>query len=180
MKKFLKGLAIIVLVVVAVPFIAAFFIKKEYHAERSVELPVQREMAFNYLVLLKNQQDYGVWDNDSIETSYTYRGTDGTVGFVSAWESEDKNIGKGEQEIVAIVPNERIDYRLRFVKPFRSESESWFVLEDAGLDKTRITWGVKGRMGYPLNFFLWIVPMDSLLEDNLEQGLQNVKEKIGY
>jgi hypothetical protein len=29
----------------------------------------------------------------------TYRGTDGTVGFVSEWESNKKDVGTGEQEI---------------------------------------------------------------------------------
>ena len=44
----------------------------------------------------------------------TYRGTDGTVGFVSAWDSEKDDVGKGEQEIIKITDGERIDYELRF------------------------------------------------------------------
>ncbi len=43
-----------------------------------------------------------------------YRGTDGTVGFVSAWDSPVRDAGKGEQEITKIDDGKRIDYELRF------------------------------------------------------------------
>jgi hypothetical protein len=33
----------------------------------------------------------------------TYTGTDAEVGFISAWESTDKNVGVGEQEIKKII-----------------------------------------------------------------------------
>lgn len=31
-----------------------------------------------------------------------FRGEDGTVGFVAAWDSENPDAGKGEQEIIGI------------------------------------------------------------------------------
>ena len=37
-----------------------------------------------------------------------FRGTDGTVGFISAWDSNNiKNVGKGEQEILNMVDGGR-------------------------------------------------------------------------
>ena len=29
----------------------------------------------------------------------SFKGTDGTVGFVAAWDSDNKKVGKGEQEV---------------------------------------------------------------------------------
>ena len=38
-----------------------------------------------------------------------YKGVDGTKGFIAAWNSQNKNAGKGEQEITNIVENTLID-----------------------------------------------------------------------
>jgi hypothetical protein len=40
----------------------------------------------------------------------SYRGTDTTVGFVSARASENPNVGLGEQQIIAIDEGKRIDF----------------------------------------------------------------------
>src|SRR3546814_1199842 len=43
--------------------------------------------------------------------------SDGTVGFVYAWDG-NKKAGKGEQEIRGITEGRKIDLELRFIKPF--------------------------------------------------------------
>ena len=53
---------------------------------------------------------------------FVFTGTDGTVGFISAWESDIKNVGSGEQEILNIVEGERLGYEIRFLKPFKLTS----------------------------------------------------------
>jgi hypothetical protein len=47
-----------------------------------------------------------------------FRGTDGTDGFVYAWDG-NKNAGSGEQEIKRITDGDRIDLEIRFARPFR-------------------------------------------------------------
>jgi hypothetical protein len=56
-----------------------------------------------------------------------FRGSDGTEGFISAWESDNKNVGQGEQEILKIVNGERVDYEIRFIKPFKSTSWAYIT-----------------------------------------------------
>jgi len=178
MKKFLRGLGITLLVIIAIPFIAAFFVRKDYSVERSVRIEMPRQEVFDYVVMLRSQQDYSEWSRMDPDTEYSYRGTDGTVGFVSAWESADRNMGKGEQEITDIVPGERIDYRLRFFKPFRSSSDVWFLFEDYDPQGTLVRWGINGRMNYPMNLFLLLFPMENSLGDDLAGGLSNLKELL--
>jgi uncharacterized protein YndB with AHSA1/START domain len=178
MKKLLRGLGVTLLVIIAVPFIAAFFVRKDYSVERTVHIDLPRQEVFDYVVMLRNQNDYSVWSRMDPETEYSYRGTDGTVGFVSGWSSTNRNTGKGEQEITAIVPGERIDYRLRFFKPFRSSSDVMFLLEDDDPHGTLVHWGITGRMNYPMNVFLLLFPMEKSLGDDLTGGLDNLKELL--
>ncbi len=42
------------------------------------------------------------------------------------WSSENEKVGAGEQEIIAIVEGERIDFELRFLAPFRSTDPTYY------------------------------------------------------
>ena len=67
-----------------------------------------------------------------------FAGTDGTVGFVYSWESEIKNVGQGEQEIIVITDGEKIDYQIRFIKPFEGISASSLILSAVSSDKQKL------------------------------------------
>ena len=104
--KTLKNILIIVLVPVAFLLIVALFTKKEYGVVREVVINKPKSEVFEYVKLLKNQENFSVWVNKDPDMKKEYRGTDGTVGFISAWNSKIKDVGKGEQEIKKIVDGE--------------------------------------------------------------------------
>ena len=66
----------------------------------------------------------------------TFSGEDGIVGYFSAWESNNPEVGKGEQEIVSITPGQRINYELRFIEPFESKEKAYMITEAAGSNQT--------------------------------------------
>ncbi len=103
-----------------------------------------------------------------------YTGTDGTVGFIYAWDSEMKSAGKGEQEIIQIT-EDRIDYELRFVKPFKATDYAYMVFDESGDDQTNVKWGFNGKMKYPMNLMMLGMDMDKMLGKDLEMGLNNLK-----
>ena len=104
-----------------------------------------------------------------------YRGTDGTVGFISTWDSTNKKVGKGEQEIVTILDGERIDFNLRFIKPFPGEAKAYMSTESIDENKTQVRWGLESGMKYPLNIMLLFMNMDKMMGNDLETGLANLK-----
>lgn len=53
------------------------------------------------------------------ERRETFRGTDGTVDFVYFWDG-DKKAGAGEQEIMMLEEDKRIDLEMRVHKAFSS------------------------------------------------------------
>lgn len=111
LKKFILVLAIIV----AIPFVTALFIKKDYQVERVIVINQPVNEVFDYLKHLKNQDNFSKWASMDPDMQKTYRGTDVTVGFVSAWASDNPDVGVGEQEIKAITAGQRIDFELRFI-----------------------------------------------------------------
>ncbi len=162
--------AIIVLVL-----IVALFIKKEYTVEREVTINKNKQAVFNYIKFLKNQDNYSKWATMDPKMKKEFKGTDGTPGFVSAWDSDNKDVGKGEQEIKKISEGERVDLALHFIKPFDGKADAYMSTDSISPNQTRVKWGFKSTMKYPMNLMLLFMNMEKMIGDDLQTGLDNLK-----
>jgi uncharacterized protein YndB with AHSA1/START domain len=174
MKIFI-GIIIVLAGIIVLLLIIGFFVKKDYSVGKDVVINKSKIAVFEYLKLLKNQNKFSVWGSMDLNMKTEFNGTDGTEGFVSAWESENKNVGKGEQEILKIVDGERIDYEIRFIKPFKSTSWAFITTEALNDNKTLVHWEFTGKMKYPTNLMLLFMNMEKMVGNDLDKGLQNLK-----
>src|SRR6476661_7425857 len=134
--KILKKILLVVAILIAIPLIVALFVKKDYAVQREVTINQPKEQVFNYVKYIKNQEHYNKWTMQDPQAKKEYRGTDGTVGFVSSWDS--KEVGKGEQVIKNINEGERIDLGLHFIKPFEGEANAWLITEQVSDKGTKL------------------------------------------
>lgn len=176
--KLITKFSIIAGGIISAPLIAALFIDKKYNVERKVTLNRSKQEVFEYIKYLKNQDRYSKWAAMDPQMVKSYRGKDGQVGFVSAWDSVKGDVGKGEQEIVNIKEGERVDYELRFIKPFQSTSKAYMTTESISDKQTSVKWGISGQMNYPMNLMLPIMNFDKMMGKDLDQGLQNLKREL--
>lgn len=174
--KIVKWILIVIVTLIAIPLITALFVRKDYHTERKVVIEQPVEMVFDYAKLLKNQDNFSVWAKMDPDMQKTYTGTDGEVGFVSAWESTNPDVGRGEQKIVDMVENERIDYELIFLEPWESVNDAYLIFNRLDKNETEMTWGLKGRMPYPFNLMYLFMDFDTMLGKDLTDGLNNLKD----
>ena len=173
--KIVKKILIAIVVLVAIILIAALFIKKDMKAEREVVINKPKQEVYDYIKMLKNQNSYSKWARKDPNMKKDYRGTDNTVGFVSAWESDNGEVGKGEQEIKKIDEGKRIDYELRFMKPMESTAAAYMITDSLAPSQTRVKWGFVGNISYPFNFIRLFMDMEKSVGDDFEEGLRNLK-----
>lgn len=169
---------LIILFIIAIPFVIALFIKKDYAVVRSIIINKPVAEVFQYIKQLKNQDEYSKWAMMDPNMKKTYTGTDAQPGFISAWESTDKNVGVGEQEIKKITENERIDFELRFFKPFKAQHSAYMTTQSTADNQTQVEWGFLGDMKYPMNLMLLFMNFDKMLGGDLETGLNRLKENL--
>ena len=167
----------IVLIVLAIPLVVALFVKKTYSVEREIMIARPPHVVFNYLKYLKNQDKFSKWATMDSNMKKEYRGIDGTVGFVSAWESQNKNVGKGEQEIKKITDGKRIDFEIRFIKPFAAVANAYMTTDQMSRNETIVNWGFDSQMNYPMNLML-LFNMKKKIGDDLTTGLMNLKNQL--
>lgn len=176
--KILKRILIVLVILIAIPLIIAAFMKKDYHVERSIVVNQPQETVFEYVRCLQNQDHFSVWNMKDPNMKKTYSGTDGEVGFISAWESDNKEVGVGSQEIVKVTPNERIDMKLKFKEPFEAEDKAFFTTTALSENKTKVVWGFDGHMPWPMNIMQLFMDMDEMLGKDLNTGLENLKKEL--
>lgn len=173
--KTLIVIVVIVLSILVLLLIIGMFVKKEYTVSSEVIVNKSKPFVFDYIRLLKNQNEYSVWATMDPDMKKEFRGTDGTKGFISAWDSENKNVGKGEQEILKIADGERVDYEIRFIKPFKSTSLASMSTVSVTENQTKVKWEFSGKMKYPMNLMLLFMNMEKMVGNDLDKGLQNLK-----
>jgi uncharacterized protein YndB with AHSA1/START domain len=176
------NIVIIILLVIAgliaLLLVVALFVKKEYAVERQITISKPRQSVFDYVKHLKNQDNYNKWVMMDPNARRSFKGTDATVGFVSAWDSDKKNVGKGEQEIKRIKEGERIDLEIRFEKPFKGISPVYMITETVSDNSSKVRWGFAGKMAYPMNVMLLFVNFPELLGKDLETSLTSLKTQL--
>ncbi|MFN8256148.1 MAG: SRPBCC family protein [Bacteroidales bacterium] len=165
----------IILGLVAVVLIVPLFLKKDYAVVKEILIEKPKQQVFDYVKLLKNQDNYSVWALMDPNMKKGFSGIDGTAGCISTWESLHKNVGTGEQEIKGIKEGERIDYELRFLKPFKSTSLAFMTTEAVSENQTRVKWGFSGKMNYPMNLMLLFMNMEAAIGKDFNTGLGNLK-----
>jgi hypothetical protein len=176
--KTLKKILIVVAVLIVIPLVTALFVKKTYTVEREILIEKPKQVVFDYIKLLKNQNNYSRWATMDPNMKQEFIGIDGNVGFVSSWDSNQKDVGKGEQTIVKITAGERIDFDLHFIKPFETRSKAYMTTDAVSENQTKVKWGFTGKMNYPMNISLLFMDMDKMLGKDLSTGLTSLKKML--
>ncbi len=160
--------------VVTVLLLIAFLTPKELNIEKTILINKSVAEVFDYIKYVKNHDNFSVWAMMDPDMKKEYRGTDGQVGFVYAWDSsKDKNVGAGEQEIKSIVPGKSIEFELRFKRPFEDVSKALMIVEASSGSQTRVQWGFYSTMKFPM--VLMKPVFKKMMGGALEKGLGNLK-----
>src|SRR6185436_17821071 len=94
--------------IIALLLIVALFMKREHYVNREIIINAPRQKVFDYIKLLKNQEQFNKHAMAAPDRKREFKGTDGTVGYIYAW-SGDINAGEGEKEIKSIIEGKRIE-----------------------------------------------------------------------
>lgn len=170
--KILKRILIGIVALIALLLLIALFIPKTYTVSVTETINRPATEVFDYVKLIRNQENYSVWMMEDPNIQMTYTGTDGTPGFKAAWNSLNDNVGEGSQQITAVT-TERIDVDLNFIRPFEGSHKAATIVKPVSANQTEVTSEFYGSDSYPMN--LMSVIGKSMLRDAQEKNLKNLK-----
>ena len=158
--------------IIALLLIAALFMKKEHYVNREIIINAPRQKVFDFLKLLKNQEQFNHRAATDPNRNWEFKGTDGTVGFIIAWKG-NKSAGEGEKEIINLVEGKRVETQIRFVKPMKTSADIIMDMESLPGDQTKLTWSNAGTLAYPLN---GMIPLfEKMFAKDMDSSLLTLK-----
>jgi len=175
-KKVLISIGAGVGVVVAVLLIVIATRPNTYRVERSITIAAPPEAVYAHIADFKKWEAWSPWGKLDPNMKTTYEGTPGTVGASYAWIG-NKEVGEGKMTLTAVKPNERVDIKLQFIKPFESTAANGFQLEPSGKE-TKVTWFMNGEHNFMSKAMCLFMDMDSMIGKDFEKGLAAMKRVV--
>jgi hypothetical protein len=169
-------LTIAVLVILAL--VIALFTKKSYVIRREININKPKSEVFNYIRLIKNQYEFNHWMMQDPHAATSSAGIDGTIGYVEAWDSKNKQVGAGEQEIKNISEGDAMEIEVRFIRPFKGIARNKTVTTSVSDSQTLVKAEFSSSMNYPLNLMLLFINMENMLGKDMETTLNNLKKQL--
>jgi len=142
--------------------------------ERNVMVNKPLNEVFNYLKLVRNQDNFSVWNMEDPTKNVDFVGTDGTVGYIYKWDSPtNKNVGAGEQEILAIDEGKSILYEVRFFRPMKNVAQVSFQTQALSPTQTQVEWKFNGKSVFPFSLLKSVFA--NMLGKDMQKSLDNLK-----
>lgn len=159
--------------IIALLLIIALFTKKGYNVHREIIINAPVQKVFDYIKQLKNWDNFNKWAMADTGMKKEFKGTDGTVGFIYAWNG-NKKAGEGEKEIKAIAEGKTFEWEIRFVRPFTAVGYTIMGTEPAvSGNQTKVTLSNASTLRYPLNIMVLLV--EKMLPKDMDTSLSNLK-----
>lgn len=165
----------ILFTIIAVILVIAAFSPNSWSIEAEININKPNQEVFDYLKLLCNSEKYNKWVMTDPNMKKTLTGTDGNVGFIYAWDSQNKQAGKGEQEIKHLENGKKIDCEIRFIKPFEAVSTTTFLTNSVSENETQIIWIFNGRNNYIMKVMHVLMNLKKVLIKDMLFSLNNLK-----
>ncbi|MEQ9593473.1 MAG: SRPBCC family protein [Cyclobacteriaceae bacterium] len=176
--KILKIAALIVGSIIGLIIIALPFMSPKTHMERSIIVEAEPSVVFNLANNYKNFNQWSPWAAIDPDTKYQYQGPESGPGCRMSWESDNDNVGAGEQWIIETEENRYVKNGLKF-GGFDGEYTSELIIEPVS-EGTKLTWTYNGdvsgtgMMNVAFGKFFGMF-MDSMLGPFYESGLASLK-----
>ncbi|HEY3966292.1 MAG TPA: SRPBCC family protein [Planctomycetaceae bacterium] len=113
------------------------------------------------------------WGKIDPSMKLTYEGAPAGVGAGYTWTGNG-NVGEGRMTITESHPNDLIQIRLEFKKPFAGTNIAEFTFQLEG-SQTSVTWSMTGDKNFVTKAIGLFMSMDKMVGGQFEKGLADMK-----
>ena len=170
--RFLKRLALALLLLAALALLVSFFLPQQVFVARATLVETSADRIFPYVNNLKKFNEWSPWAAIDPNTQFVFSGPDQGVGAKMRWTSENPNVGSGSLEIVESVRDKLVRTGLDFGD--QGEATASFKLEPKR-DGTQVVWSFESDLGNnPIMRWMGLL-FDRWIGAEYEKGLLRLK-----
>jgi len=145
----------------------------EIVVQRSKKIDAAPVDVFANIVDLNQWGQWAPWDELDPDMKKTYSGETATVGSGYSWTGNRK-VGEGNMTITEIEAPNRMALDLEFLKPFKDQSVTEFIVSPDG-DGSEVTWKMTTENTLMKKIMGIFKSLDSMVGPDFEKGLSNLK-----
>ena len=164
------GVAVVVLIIAAVAFIATR--PTDFRVQRSAHVSAPPPVVFSIINDLHQWGRWSPYDKRDPNMKKAFDGPAEGPGSVYTWNGNNE-VGEGRLTIQESKPGELVRMKLEFSRPFKATNEVNFKLvpSEGG---TRISWIMDGKHNFMMKAMSLFMNMDKMIGTDFEQGLANL------
>lgn len=144
-----------------------------YTVERTTVIQAHAPDIYPHVADFHRWTEWSPWEDVDPDLQRSYSGAESGPGAVYSW-SGNRKAGQGRMEITGTDEPNRVTVALQFLKPFKSSSETTFLLEPDG-PGTRVTWRMVGPSSLATKVMGLFTSMDTLIGPDFEKGLARLR-----
>ena len=144
-----------------------------YTVLRTITIDAPPEKIYALISDFHEWSQWSPWDELDPDMKKSYSGQANTVGAGYAW-SGNRKAGVGSMTMKELDDPGKVVIDLKFEKPFKSQSTTFFDLHDAD-GQTKVTWTMEGPKTFMVKVMGLFKNMDAMVGPDFEKGLDKLK-----
>jgi hypothetical protein len=169
----LRNILIAIAAVVVVLLVVIATRSSTYRVSRAVAIAAPPSVVYAQIVDFHRWDAWSPWAHLDPAMKTTYTGPASGPGAAYAWTGNDK-VGEGKMLITGAKPDQEVNIKLDFIKPFEGTSMTGFLLDPVS-GGTKITWNMSGENNFVMKAMSIVHDMDAEIGKEFDQGLNQLK-----
>ena len=168
----LKRIVIVLVLLIALLLVIAFFLPSKVHVERSIAVNAPAGNVYANINDLKNWSKWSPWEKLDLNMEKTYEGSATGSGAKMKWKSALKEVGSGSITISDSKTDEHVKYDITIIDRGKANAMIALAPETEG---TRVNWSMEMDVGMnPVGRWMGLF-MDQMMGGMFEKGLEDLK-----
>jgi hypothetical protein len=144
----------------------------DFRVTRSATIAAPATMVFAQVNDFHNWDAWSPWAKIDPAMKQTYEGAPSGTGAIYSWAGNNK-AGEGRMTLIESRPNDLIQIKLEFLKPFKATNAAEFSFKPDG-EQTAVTWSMSGKKNFMMKAFGLFMNMDKMVGGDFEKGLASM------
>ena len=145
----------------------------ELHIQRQATIAAPPAAVFDNVNDLKKWDAWSPWAKMDPNAKVGFEGPAAGKDAVFTWSGSDQ-IGEGKMTVVDSRPNELVDLKVDFTKPFENTSNSKFEFKPDA-NQTVVTWSMGGKQNFIEKAMCIVFNGKKMIGDEMDKGLAQLK-----
>jgi hypothetical protein len=148
----------------------------EFSVARTLTMAAPPQAVFAQVDDLRKWDAWNPWQKKDPAMKIVFTGPSSGTGASYSW-SGNREVGEGRLTITQSRPNEFVQIKLEFAKPFQATNTASFRFLPVG-NQTAVTWSMQGHNNYFAKAVNLVMNMDKRIGREFENGLADMKAAV--